>query len=213
MIELDRGKLHVNTVHVAAVESSDTRTRLLAHARDVYLEGGPVGFSLREVARRSGVSAAAVYRHFDDKEALLGAVCGEGFRIFSSYLLRSLGEATPRARMLAAGDQYRKFALENPRDYRFIFMSTAEELGFTRGAITREQSPTFQFLVDRAKECIASRDLAPADPVEIAAMIWAHVHGLASLRLSGHLASVGDDAVFARFFRASVARLLHGLAP
>jgi AcrR family transcriptional regulator len=198
---------------VAAAETSDTRTRLLAHARDVYLEGGPSGFSLREVARRSGVSAAAVYRHFDSKEALLGAVCGEGFRIFSSYLLRSLGEATPKARLLAAGDQYRKFAVENPRDYRFIFMSTAEELGFTKDPIAPEQSATFQFLVDRAKECMASRDLARGDAVEIAAMIWAHVHGLASLRLSGHMASAVDDAAFARFFRASLERLLHGLAP
>jgi AcrR family transcriptional regulator len=197
---------------VVAAESSDTRARLLAHARDVYLEGGPAGFSLREVARRSGVSAAAVYRHFDDKDALLGAVCGEGFRIFSGYLLRSLGEATPKARMLAAGDQYRAFALENPRDYRFIFMSTAEDLGFTKGPMTPQRSATFQFLVDRATECIASRDLAPGDPVEIAAVIWAHVHGLASLRLSGHLAAAGDDAAFATFFRASTERLLLGLA-
>lgn len=213
MILLDGAPPEVNTVHMAAAESSDTRTRLLAHARDVYLEGGPASFSLREVARRSGVSAAAVYRHFDSKEALLGAVCGEGFRIFSSYLLRSLGEATPMARLLAAGDQYRKFALENPRDYRFIFMSTAEEVGLTRGPGTPEQSATFQFLVDRAKECFASGDLAPADAVEIAAMIWAHVHGLASLRLSGHFASAVDDAAFAKLFRTSLERLLHGLAP
>ncbi len=196
-----------------AADSSDTRARLLAHARDVYLEGGPASFSLREVARRSGVSAPAVYRHFDGKEALLGAVCGEGFRIFSSYLLRSLGEATPKGRLLAAGDQYRLFALENPRDYRFIFMSTAEDLGLTAGPPTSVNSATFQFLVDRTNECIASRDLAPGDAAEIAAVIWAHVHGLASLRLSGHLAPAGDDAAFATFFRQSVERLLLGLAP
>jgi AcrR family transcriptional regulator len=196
-----------------AAASSDTRDLLLAHARDVYLEGGPAGFSLREVARRSGVSAAAVYRHFEDKEALLRAVCDDGFRIFSSYLLRALGEATPKARLLAAGDEYRKFALENPRDYRFIFMSTAAELGFTRGAMIPERSATFQLLVDRTKECIASGDLAPGNPVEIATVIWAHVHGLASLRLSGHLGSAGDDAKFAKFCRASTERLLLGFAP
>jgi AcrR family transcriptional regulator len=180
----------------------------------VYLEGGPASFSLREVARRSGVSAAAVYRHFDGKEALLGAVCSEGFRIFSSYLLRALGEPTPKGRLLAAGDQYRRFALENPRDYRVIFMSTAEDLGFDRGPTTPEGTgATFQFLVDRTQECIAARVLAPGDAVAIAAVIWAHVHGLASLRLSGHLASAGDDVAFAKFFRTSTERLLLGLAP
>ena len=64
------------------LEEPNTRTRLLAHAREVYLEGGAAHFSLREVARRVGISAAAVYRHFDSKDALLGAVCEEGFRTF-----------------------------------------------------------------------------------------------------------------------------------
>jgi AcrR family transcriptional regulator len=44
---------------------TETRALLLEHARELYLEGGPAAFSLREVARRVGVSAAAVYRHFD----------------------------------------------------------------------------------------------------------------------------------------------------
>src|SRR5690349_913586 len=106
-----------------APETSDTRARLLEHAREVYLEGGTAHFSLREVARRVGVSAAAVYRHFDNKEALLGAVCEEGFRTFSSYLLRALAEPTPLGRLQSAGDFYLRFATENPHDYRVIFMS------------------------------------------------------------------------------------------
>jgi hypothetical protein len=77
----------------------------------------------------------------------------------------------------------------------------------------RETSPTFQFLVDRVHECIVARDLAPGDASEIAGTIWAHVHGLASLRLSGHLGSVGDDRTFAAFFRRSTDHLLAGFAP
>lgn len=190
----------------------DTRERLLRHARDVYLEDGPVHFSLREVARRTGVSAAAVYRHFDDKEALLSAVCGEGFRTFSGYLLSALGETKPLDRMRATANAYLRFALENPRDYRVIFMSTAEDLGSrTRGQGGPAASPTFQFLVDRVRECMQAGVFARHDDIEIAADLWAHVHGLASLRLCGHFASVGDDAAFTRFFAASTDRLLKGL--
>ena len=57
---------------VAEVEG--TKTRLLVEARDLYIEAGVAHFSLREVARRVGVSAAAVYRHFASKEALLDEV-------------------------------------------------------------------------------------------------------------------------------------------
>jgi AcrR family transcriptional regulator len=198
---------------MAGPETSDTRTRLLEHAREVYLEGGAAHFSLREVARRVGISAAAVYRHFDNKEALLGAVCEEGFRTFSSYLLRALAETTPLGRLRAAGDFYRRFAMENPHDYRVIFMSSVGDIGLRSGkASARESSPTFQFLVDRVRECIDAGVIAPGDASEIAATIWAHVHGLASLRLSGHLDSAGDDDAFAAFFRTSMNGLLQGLA-
>lgn len=205
----------MNTVHVKTNEGADTRTRLLDQARVVYLEGGVAHFSLREVARRVGVSAAAVYRHFDSKEALLGAVCEEGFRTFSSYLFRALSEKTPMARLRVAGDCYIRFALENPHDYRVIFMSTAGDLGGRRkpAASGKETSPSFQFLVDRVRECMDTHALERGDATEVAATVWAHVHGLSSLRLSGHLSSVGDDAAFARFFRASTDRLLRGFAP
>lgn len=194
---------------MVAGEANDTRARLLEHARAVYLEDGAANFSLREVARRVGISAAAVYRHFDDKEALLVAVCEEGFRTFSTYLLRALRESTPLGRLRAAGDSYLRFALENPHDYRFIFMSPVKELGFEGSAPPRDTESTFQFLVDRVRDCIdAGIFAADGEPAELAMTIWAHVHGLASLRLSGHLEPVGDDAHFSAFFRGSVDQLL-----
>lgn len=187
----------------------DTRASLLEHARVVYLEGGPASFSLREVARRVGISAAAVYRHFDSKEALLAAVCEEGFRTFGSYLMRALSERSPLARLRAAGVCYVRFALENEHDYRVIFMSSAP----AKAVSGREASPTFQFLVDRVRDCIADGSIVRGDAREIAATIWAHVHGLASLRISGHMSEAGDDEAFVAFFRRSTDRLLRGYHP
>src|SRR5579885_2223691 len=102
-------------------DGETTKERLLAEARDVYLEVGPEQFSLREVARRAEVTPAAVYRHYDGKAALLGAVCSEGFRVFASYLMGSLAKPKPLERLRATGQQYLRFALERPRDYRVIF--------------------------------------------------------------------------------------------
>jgi AcrR family transcriptional regulator len=166
-----------------------------------------------------GVSAAAVYRHFDGKEALVFAACTQGFQLFSSYLVRALAQPTPLARLLSTGEQYRLFGLENPLDYRFIFMSSADEL--SQAAERRErragsgalpQDSTFRFLVDRINECMAAGVLASGDAQATAVLIWAHVHGLVSLRLCNHLEPVGDEQAFASFYRASVERLLRGLA-
>jgi AcrR family transcriptional regulator len=192
-----------------------TRDRLLREARDLYLDKGFAGFSLREVARRTGVSATAVYRHFDSKEALLEEVCAAGFRIFSGYLIRALDGRTPRDRMVRSSALYLQFAIENPRDYRVIFMGAADDharaaSGKPKG---RENSATFQFLVDRVRECMQVGDIARGDPEQTATMIWANVHGLASLRISGHLSWGMNDEQFAKFYKRATELFLDGLAP
>ncbi|HEY2745148.1 MAG TPA: TetR/AcrR family transcriptional regulator [Polyangia bacterium] len=194
-------------------DRGDTKARLLGEARDLYLEVGLPRFSLREVARRAGVSAAAVYRHFDDKEALLRDVCATGFQIFSSYLVRALAARTPKERLAATSEQYLRFAVEHPRDYRFIFMGAAEDFATLAPADSFESASTFHFLVDRVRECMDTRVMHRGDPIGVAAFIWAHVHGVVSLRLSGHFANYGKGEEFARFYRTSVAQLMAGLAP
>jgi AcrR family transcriptional regulator len=200
---------------VSAV-STTTKERLVAAARDHFVEVGAAHFSLREVARATGVSAAAVYRHFDDKEALLEAVYAEGFRVFASYLFASLSEPEPLARLRAAGNQYLAFGLERQRDYRAIFMRDASPAA-QGGARTPAAGgsvavclpdPTFQFLVDRVRDCVDAQVFAPVDPQDAAVTIWGHVHGLVALRLSGHLAAVGDDGAFRALFREGTERLL-----
>lgn len=198
-----------------AADVEGTKTRLLVEARDLYLEVGLAHFSLREVARRVGVSAAAVYRHFASKEALIAEICAAGFRQFGSYLLRALGEPTPRTRLVRATELYLEFALEHPRDYRVIFMGDADSLSPLKDskiAHNGAPDPTFQFLVDRVRECMQTKVIKKRDEREVAAIVWAHVHGLASLRIAGHLSDAGDDAAFARFYGHSVSHLLVGLA-
>ena len=196
------------TARAPRVDGEETRARLLTTARDMVLEVGPDNVSLREVARRVGISAPAVYRHFDDKDALILGACQQGFQVFSSYLVRALAEPTPLARLQASGANYLRFGLENERDYRFIFMS---QVANAAPKVAPKQDTTFQFLVDRVNECMKARILRKGDAEAVAALIWAHVHGLVSLRLSGHLASVGNDKAFTEFYRHAVDELLRGL--
>jgi AcrR family transcriptional regulator len=193
-------------------EREGTKARLLAEARDLYLEEGFARFSLREVARRAGVSAAAVYRHYDGKEALFGEVCQAGLQVFYGYLVRALSEGTPKARLAATARHYLHFAMEQPEDYRVLFMGGAADAPTAPPPEKpRTPEPTFQFLVDRVRECMQAGVLRTADPEETAAVIWAHVHGLVSLRLTGQFARVGTAAEFARFYERAADQLVEGL--
>jgi len=189
-----------------AERRGDTRVRLLEVARALWVEEGAARVSLREVARRAKVSPAAVYRHFASKEALLSAVCDAGFRSFGAYLMSALTAKTERARLAAASVAYRRFALENPQFYRVMFMGALP----TSPTQTGE---TFQFLVDRVRECQRAKVIRTGDATELAASIWAHVHGLVSLRLTGHFDDIGNDAAFARFFDRSADEMVVGLSP
>ena len=171
--------------------------RILREARELLRKGGLSGFSMRGVAERVGVSATALYRHYQDKDALLSALLAEGFSTFSSYLMRSLAGKTPMERLRGAGRSYFDFAIEHPRDYALMFMTPCEDLGLDRvseGTRSRMEG-TFVFLVDRVKECIAAGVAAPLDPQEVALNIWAEVHGLTCLRLNGQLVPM-DDRTF-----------------
>ncbi|MDP8999618.1 MAG: TetR/AcrR family transcriptional regulator [Myxococcota bacterium] len=194
-------------------DGNETKIRLLAEARDLYVEEGPAHFSLREVARRAGVSAAAVYRHYDGKEALFEQVCAAGLQVFYGYLVRALSEPTPRARVFAAATQYLHFGLENPRDYRVLFMGAGQGTHVPAEPSKGKPHATFQFLIDRVHECMRAGILRKGNAEEVATVIWAHVHGLVSLRLVGQLARAGTEPEFARFYQRSTEQLVAGLSP
>lgn len=128
--------------------------------------------SLREVARRAGVSHNAPYRHFPDRDSLLAALAAEGFREFGDALARR-----PRQEM---GEAYVEFALEHPQRFRLMFGGAA------RGSDHRAY--------DALKKSFA--DLGE-DAEYAAAAAWGLVHGLAHLLLDGHFAG-RDQARFVR---------------
>jgi AcrR family transcriptional regulator len=187
---LDGSALEVYTVNM------ETREEILRESREVLREKGIHGFSMRQVAERVGVSATALYRHFDDKDALLASLLEQGFTTFGGYLVRSLSGKTPLERLRLAGSAYFDFALEHPRDYALMFLTPCAELGFSSVSeqTKTRMDGTFVFLVDRVKECVAAGVVEAHAPEATALNIWAEVHGLASLRLNGQLADLHDAA-------------------
>lgn len=166
-----------------------TKHELAQAARDLLLETGLSGLSMRKVASACGVSATAIYRHYQDKDELVAQAVLEGFRIFGSYLMDALEQRTPILRFRVLGRRYIDFALENPADYRLIFMTDCRELGMTHldELSRREISGTFQLLQDRISECQRAGDFAKGNARTLAASVWASTHGLSSLLVTGNL--------------------------
>jgi AcrR family transcriptional regulator len=191
---------------------SEPRTRILASARALYLEGGMEAVTMRSVADRVGVTATALYRHFDNKEDLLGELIGQAFETFGSYLHRALSGRTPLERFRLSSEAYLDFALEQREIYRTIFMSAVPERKevLPPEKLRCDPRSTFQFLIDRLRECIDSGDLRPDDPEQVALSVWAHVHGLVSLQICGAMGQ--PDEVFREMYRRSLDRLMAGLS-
>ncbi len=164
----------------------DLRATLLVAAVELIAERGAGKLSLRECARRAGVSHAAPYRHFANKDALLQAIAEEGFGwLYAAGVEAMEGIEDARDRLDAYGLAYVRFAIEHPVHVRVMFTLQFDvKGGEDKGA------PAFELLEKTAAEA-AGED---ADPQVAAVAAWALPHGLSMLILDGRIPPehVGD---------------------
>ena len=148
----------------------DLPAALLKAAGKALEQKGRASLSLRDAARRAGVSHNAPYRHFPDRGALLAALAAEGFAMLADRLR---GRRGPEL-----GMAYVQFALEHPQRFRLMFAGVSGD-----GA---EQA--YRMVRDAFKE-LPRADVA-------AAAAWSLMHGLAQLLLEGHLPEGSAREVF-----------------
>lgn len=158
------------------------RAALVRAAGDILDQSGAATLTLREAARRAGVSHSAPYRHFADREALLAEVVAEGFM----QLAAALREAVSAGGTEVA-QAYLRFALGHPSRYRLMY---AGEVSPARRADLAEHSaPVLRVLADSIP------GLGDAEHTRRAATAsWALLHGLAGLLLGGYLGRPAPDA-------------------
>jgi len=183
---------------------------LLEAALALIRKSGSSAFTLREVARRAGVSHNAPYRHFRHKEELLAALAAEGFdRLTESMTKAAEPASTAMDRFRATGRGYVAFALRNPQHFTVMF-----EIPWQFDSYPQTQAAgarAFGTLVRHVEVCQTEGALPSGDPMPFALLAWSMVHGVAKLAISGRLPLAGSAAVL-KFTDAATAALARGLA-
>jgi len=169
---------------------------------DLIKERGLGALSMREVARRAGVSHQAPYHHFHDREGILAAIAKEGFERLHAAMRRAAEAQTdPVERLNAIGEAYVTFAAHHPAHFKIMFRS---ELVATEQHehLHAQADAAFEFVTSVVRAAVESSGaIAVDDPMPYVIAAWSMVHGASTLLLEGKLD---------HHFGASATKRLHG---
>ena len=186
----------------------DLRAAVITEALAILNTEGLEALTLREVARRVGVTQAAPYRHFRDRRQLIGAVAAEGFTELRAAMLKG-AQAGGRAGMKGVALSYLEFGRRNRALYGLMFGSEIgaandlpelaeagrQALGVVSSAIEAQQ---------------AAGTITPGRADLLAVSLWAALHGLTDLVLSGQTTSLAPAEKIAE---SMLRVMMYGLAP
>jgi AcrR family transcriptional regulator len=177
-----------------AYHHGDLRRALIDAAMAMVREEQDWTFSLREVARRAGVSHNAPYNHFADKRELLGAIAAVGFETLQEQLqAAAAGTRSAEAALIKIGVAYVKFGVENPAHYRLMFGSIflAGDKGRPEpliAAAAKAKMVLAGIVYRGAQEGIFLASPKNKNDVDIAVLsAWSAVHGLTMLAIDGQV--------------------------
>jgi AcrR family transcriptional regulator len=161
------------------------REALIDAALDLIAQKGPAGFTFADAARWAGVSSAAPYRHFRDREALIADIARRGFELFETHLEQAWdgGKPEPFAAFDRLGRAYLAFARDEPAYYLAMF-----EVGVAvdSDAGLRHASERAFGVLRRAAEALCARATEPRPPALMVSLhVWSLSHGIASLFARG----------------------------
>jgi AcrR family transcriptional regulator len=169
----------------------DLKTQVLDASVQLIAENGLAALSLREVARRAGVSHQAPYHYFEDRAAIVAALVERGFTRLAERMEAASRAGTPSQRLEQAGRAYVAFALEEPVYFRLMFRPELIDLKRFSG-VERASTRAFTVLQHLVAEQAGGR-IGQVKKASLVSMHWSLVHGLATLLLDGPLGADFPD--------------------
>jgi len=171
----------------------DLKKDILTAARELFTQRGWESTSIRNIAEKIGYSPATIYLYYKDKNEIIFDLHREGFRLLVNYFEVLSGVTHPFERLKAMGRAYIRFALENQDTYKLMFVME-EPLRHVESCAQQdwtEGDKAFELLVQTVTDCQQNGYFTGLDTGHVSFVIWGTMHGLCTLRTSGHLGHVG----------------------
>ncbi len=194
---------------------NDLRNALLEEALVILRDEGDANFTLRDLARRVGVSHAAPYAHFADRRALLAAVAVRGYEGLCAAMSEARARAaTPLEAFGEMGVAYVLFGWKHPAHYRLMFqapeLAKADDLPELRAA----EATAYAMLDETVRFGHRAGFVTSGDPTTDSIVSWSHVHGMTSLLIDRHeFLGVSSEEEVVALTRAAIERLLTVFLP
>lgn len=197
-------------------ERDEVREKILDAAREIFIETGYEGVTMRKVAERIEYSPTTIYLYFADKETLFREMCSTDFRNLAATFQSVALIADPVERLRAVAREYIQFGIEHPNHYRLMFM-TPPPVSPNEEALSHKGNPSedaYAFLLSIVTSAIEAGVFRPEyrDPHLVAQTLWAATHGVVSIQIAHGCESWAGWAPFGRRAEAMVDGILRGLA-
>lgn len=158
-------------------EKEEIRKKILDAARELFATEGYDRVTMRKVADAIEYSPTTIYHHFEDKDDLVRALCLADFAQLLEAMQIAPAPADPVEAIRQLGRAYVAFAVQNPNQYRFMFMTPVAKDEISADSPGQQ---SFGHLLDAVKRAAAAGRLRAIDPVLAAQILWMSVHGPAS---------------------------------
>jgi len=186
-------------------ERLDTRQSILAAARELFLLKGFEATTIRNIAEKIEYSPSTIYQHFKDKNEIFYTIHSEAFAELVRYLNASEMHKNPMDQLIALGQIYVQFAMENPELYDLMFIMEApiDFLNYLEDTNWIEGKTAFDYLKSIIANCIKQGLIIETDLESLSYLVWSTVHGLVTISIKKRGLRIGlsdPDTIIQRSF-------------
>jgi AcrR family transcriptional regulator len=170
----------------------DLKKEILEAAKELFSEKGFEATSIRAIAEKIEYSPATIYLYYKDKNEIVHALHREGFKLLVGHFEVLNHISHPFERLKGMGRAYIQFAIQHPDIYKLLFVMT-EPLQHVANCFEDwdEGDRAFDILLKTVQECQQHGYFKGFDVTILSFVVWSTMHGLCTLRTSGHLGHVG----------------------
>lgn len=164
-------------------EREEMQEVILQTALKLFISKGYENVTIRKIAQEIEYTPGAIYSYFEEKDQIFWALHQKGFELLWKRTTAALKSTNPKELLTCMGEEYIKFALDNPELYDLMFLTNAVADIIDEKKVWAQGDRTFDALVSLVNHCVVDGFIEESDPTIIAYGLWSFVHGLVSLAI------------------------------